>query len=141
MDENKNTFSYYLDGFLDAFHEWTVNGKGLKYASRELAYCLRMQKQRLKDKGIASEERYEHVKDEIRGSLLKEGDPYEARILYREGMRYTVYRNGEKILKEYKEPVTFYGCLLDKKNYEDRLCTCPNCGHQTLLSGLNDGCP
>ncbi|MBQ6126316.1 MAG: hypothetical protein IJI77_04785 [Erysipelotrichaceae bacterium] len=141
MNENKNMSSYYLDAFLDSYHEWTLHGKGLKYASRELRYCLNAKKQRLQEKGIVAQERYEHVKDEIRGSLLKKGDPYEAMILYREGNRITTYRNGEKILKEYKVPVTFYGCLLNKKNYEDHLCTCPNCGHQTLLSELNDGCP
>ena len=141
MDENRRESLRYLDTFLDSYHDWTVHGKGLKYASRELRYCLNAQKERLKKKGISAEERYEHVKEEISGSLVKNGDPYEARILYRESKRILTYRDKEKILKELKRPVTFYGCLLDKKNYEDRLCTCPNCGHQTLLSELNDGCP
>lgn len=141
MDENKTVSSIYLDAFLDSYHDWTLHGKGLIYASRELRYCLNEQKKRLQEKGITAEERYEHVEDEIKGSLLKEGDPYEASIVYREGKRILTYRKGEKTLKEYTQPVTFYGCLLDKKNYEDRLCTCPNCGHQTLLSKLNDGCP
>lgn len=141
MSEIKTVSASILDAFLDSYHDWTLHGKGLKYASRELRYCLNMQKERLQEKGITVEDRYEHVKEEIKGSLVKQGDPYEAQILYRESMRITAYRNGEKILKEYKAPVTFYGCLLDKKNYEDRLCTCPNCGHQTMLSKLNDGCP
>ncbi|MBQ6559272.1 MAG: hypothetical protein IJL85_00390 [Erysipelotrichaceae bacterium] len=141
MDENKTVSLYYLDAFLDSYHDWTVHGKGLKYASKELRYCLNAQKERLKKKGINAEERYERVKEEIRGSLVKDGDPYEAHILYRESKRILTYRDKEKILKELKKPVTFYGCLLDKKNYEDKLCTCPNCGHQTLLSELNDGCP
>ena len=141
MDENKNGSSLYLDAFLDSYHDWTLHGKGLKYASRELRYCLNEQKKRLQKKSIEAEDSYEHVQDEIKGSLLKGGDPYSARIVYREGKRILSYRNKEKTLKEYKQPVTFYGCLLDKKGYEDKLCTCPNCGHQTLLSGLNDGCP
>ena len=138
--ENK-TVSFYLDAFLDAYHEWTVSGKGLKYASRELRYCLSAQKKRLAGKGIDSEERYEHVKDEIKGSLLKKGDPYKAQVLYRESKRLLSYRKEKRSLKEYKEPVTFYGCLLDKKDYEDKPCTCPNCGHQSLLSELSEGCP
>ena len=101
MNENKNMSSYYLDAFLDSYHEWTLHGKGLKYASRELRYCLNAKKQRLQEKGIVAQERYEHVKDEIRGSLLKKGDPYEAMILYREGNRITTYRNGSNILREY----------------------------------------
>ena len=141
MDENKTVDSNVLDAFLDSYHEWTLHGKGLKYASRELRYCLNVQKERMKKKGLSFEESYEHVQDEIRGSLLKEGDPYEAKILYRESKRILTYKNAEKVLKEQKKPVTFYGSLLDKKNYEDKLCTCSNCGHQTLLSELNDGCP
>ena len=138
---SKTVSSSYLDAFLDSYHNWTSNGKGLKYASRELRYCLNEQRKRLQKKGIFAEESYEHVQEEIRGSLLKDGDPYTASIVYREGKRILSYRNKEKSLKEYKEPVTFYGCLLDKKGYEDKLCTCPNCGHQTMLSGLNEGCP
>lgn len=141
MSENKAASSYYLDAFLDSYHDWTVNGRGLKHASRELRYCLNAQKERLDEKGITVEERYEHVKEEIEGSLIKQGDPYEAKILYREAKRITTYRKEGKIVKEYRKPVIYYGCLLDKRNYEDELCTCPNCGHQSLLSELNDGCP
>ena len=56
MNENKNMSSYYLDAFLDSYHEWTLHGKGLKYASRELRYCLNAKKQRLQEKGIVAQE-------------------------------------------------------------------------------------
>ena len=79
--------------------------------------------------------------DEIHGSLFKAGEPYHASVVYRESRRILTYKEKDKILKEYAEPVTFYGSLLDKDGYEDFSCTCPNCGHQTMASKLGDGCP
>ena len=130
-----------LDGFLDSYRDWTINGKGLKYASHELRYCLNQQKKRLENRGIETEESFEHVKEEIRGCLKKDNDPYLAEIIYRETNHLLTYRKNGKTVKSYKTPVTFYGTLLDKEGYEDLECTCPNCGHSSLTSQLSEGCP
>ena len=130
-----------LDSFLDSYYEWTKNGKGLKYASHELRYCLNQRKRRLESKGIEMEESFEHVKDEIRGCLKKDDDPYLAKVIYRETNQLLTYKKNHKTVKSYKTPVTFYGTLLDKEGYEDLDCTCPNCGHVSKTSQLSEGCP
>ncbi|MBO4918764.1 MAG: hypothetical protein J5365_01260 [Erysipelotrichaceae bacterium] len=130
-----------LDGFLDSYRDWTVNGKGLKYASRELRYCLNQRKKRLENRGIETEESFEHVKEEIRGCLKKDDDSYLAKIIYRETNHLLSYKKNGRTIKNYKMPVTIYGTLLDKEGYEDVECTCPNCGHVSLTSQLSEGCP
>jgi len=137
----QSSFRSILDAFLDEYHEWSLSGKQPFLASKELAYDLEQQKKRLKHKKITFEESYEHVKDEVTGTLKQDGHPYFARILYREANRILTCSKEEEIVKRYKKPVIFYATLLDKEGYEDFTCTCPNCGHQTLASKLQDGCP
>ena len=130
-----------LDDFLEGYHTWSVEGKGLAHASRELRYCLNRQRKRLAVKHVEIEDSYEHVKEEIRGSQSHGGFPYSSKVLYRESMRNLTIRRDGKTVKHAKRPVTFYGTLLEKRGYEDEPCTCPNCGHRSMVSEVQEGCP
>lgn len=133
--------SDYLDCFIESYHQWTLSGKSPVLASAELNYYLKQKKKRLEKKRLQLEEDYEHVNGEIRGDQKKEGHPYYVRILYREARHILNYHQDGKLLKSFKEPVVFYGSLLDKEGYEDHLLSCPNCGHETMASLLKEGCP
>ena len=130
-----------LNAFTEELHEWSVSGRKPVLASRELRYVLGQQKQRLQSFGLQMENLIDHTGDEITGRLARKGQSINASVLYREAVRRTSIKSGEKTVKTEKEPITFYATLLEKPGFSDFSCTCPNCGHSGLVSEMRDGCP
>ncbi|MBQ4252210.1 MAG: TFIIB-type zinc ribbon-containing protein, partial [Erysipelotrichaceae bacterium] len=130
-----------LNAFTEELHEWSVSGRKPVLASRELRYVLGQQKQRLQSFGLQMENEIGHTGDEITGRLARKGQSINASVLYREAVRRTSIKSGEKTVKTEKEPITFYATLLEKPGFSDFSCTCPNCGHSGLVSEMRDGCP
>ena len=131
----------YLDQFTEELHNWSLTGKEPSCAAGELRYYLNCQEKRLKDNEIEREEDYIHVKDEIHGSVARNENGYTANMLYREANQTIIYRKNGKEIKKISRPVTIYATMLDKEGYEERMCTCPNCGHTFLIREARDGCP
>lgn len=130
-----------LNAFTEELHDWSVNGKKPVLASRELRYVLTRQKERLQGFGLQMENTIDHTGGEISGKLARKGLNANASVLYREAVRRTSIKSGEKVFKTEKEPITFYATLLEKPGFSDFSCTCPNCGHSGLVSEMRDGCP
>ncbi|MBR2578507.1 MAG: hypothetical protein IKE38_06190 [Erysipelotrichaceae bacterium] len=131
----------YLEFFIDGYHEWTNSGKMPYLASFEFSYYLKQKAQRLKEKGLAISENFEHVEDEIAGTVSRQGSPISAETVYREARHVLIYRRGEEVIKAYRHPVTIYATILNKEGYEDREAVCTGCGHSSLVSVLRKGCP
>ena len=130
-----------LNAFTEELHEWSLSGKEPELASRELRYVLDRQEERLRSRGISMEDKIDHTSEEITGRLVGRGKSIDASVLYREAVRRTTVRNGEKILRSRKDPIIFYATLLEKHGFKDFSCTCPNCGNTALVSEMRNGCP
>lgn len=138
MKENTESI---LDRFAGQLHTWTLTGIEPSAAANDLRCSLDRQEKRLKAAGISREENYEHVKEEISGSRVRNSSGYESRMVWREASQNLVYRKGDKVLRRIRRPVTLYANVLNREGYEDTVCTCPNCGHTMMTSQAREGCP
>ena len=130
-----------LEQFTNELHQWTQNGREPVSASIGLRYLLDQQEARLKALGIQREEEFIHVKDELKGSVPREGNGFSAKILYREARQNVTYRQNGKVIKKVSRPVDLYVSFIDKEGVEPGTCTCPNCGHTMPAAEARDGCP
>lgn len=137
----KEQYMDQLEQFTKELHQWTQNGQEPLSASIGLRYLLDKQEARLKTLGIQREEEFIHVKDELRGSIPREGNGYTSRILYREARQNLTYRQNGKVIRKASRPVTLYVSFLEKEGTEPGTCTCPNCGHSMPAIEARDGCP
>ncbi|MBO4537356.1 MAG: hypothetical protein J5694_00620 [Erysipelotrichaceae bacterium] len=130
-----------LNAFTEELNDWSVSGKKPILASRELRYVLTQQRKRLQGFGLQMENRIDHTAEEINGKLVRKGESINASVIYREAVRRLTIRQGDRTVREEKEPIVFYATLLEKEGFSDFSCTCPNCGHTGLVSDMRDGCP
>ena len=130
-----------LEQFTNELHEWTLNGKEPVSASIGLRYLLNQQEARLKALGIQREEEFIHVKDELKGSIPREGNGFASKILYREARQNVTYRQNGKEIKKISRPVDLYVSCIDGEGVEPGTCTCHTGGHTMSASKARDGCP
>ncbi|MBE6129367.1 MAG: ECF transporter S component [Erysipelotrichaceae bacterium] len=130
-----------LEQFTNELHEWTLNGREPVSASIGLRYLLDKQEARLKALGIQREEEFIHVKDELKGSIPREGNGFTSKIIYREARQNVTYRQNGKEIKKISRPVDLYVSFVDREGTEPGTCTCPNCGHIMPAIEARDGCP
>ena len=127
--------------FLTQLHEYSVSGQEPALAAKELRYVLDLQEKRLKQFGIQKEELFNVPEGSVSGGIGRDGTPYYSRILYSEPTRTRVWRRGTKEIRRKKEPLTMYLSLTDKKGWQDKEISCPNCGHPGTAGTFRDGCP
>lgn len=129
----------------DAFLRQTGRDEIPDRITRDLRFCLDEQQKRLKEKGITLHDEFAFIDEAVTGaaevSQKNNQTPFRGISAYRETVRIRdIYSAGKRIMHR-REPVTFYACIVDKQGGGDVPVNCPNCGHASMASRLQEGCP
>ena len=141
MNTQSSLSAIMREQFLKEYEEWRKTGVLPGSVSLDMRHYLGLNEKRLKKKGLTISESFENVEEAVTGELGKDGPVSSAKVSYRELRHVTEYDRDGKRIKRTSSPDTVYVTVLDKKGYRDHLCTCPNCGRETLASKLAGGCP
>lgn len=136
-----------FESFALDLEEFTRTGQPPAYGGQDVNYCLELQQERLRDRGLHME--YEVVP---RGLFAEGGGPgkswsdehYMSRMEYRTcRLSRTFFREGKKV-HEKKQDSIFYQIVTNVHNQEEAakdLYVCPGCGAVSEIGALQKGCP
>ncbi|MBQ5543187.1 MAG: hypothetical protein IIU06_09015 [Erysipelotrichales bacterium] len=134
-------YAGFLDRFLGELSAWNQTGREPETADLDVRYDMDLREKRLKKLGLSVKEEYLPVKDEIRGTLSRNHEPYRTTIQYKETSHTASYQKDGKEIYRSKKPENVYVSVLDRDGNKDYPYVCPNCGNRTMASKLRDGCP
>ena len=142
----KESFNRKLKDFVLSLGKAIGNGEDIPFADNDVTYTLKLQHERIKDKGLEMEyevySRDPERNDFIAGSNWRDRH-YESVVCFRQcGVKRRVKRNGKKIYRDNQKCV-LYEVMTDVVTGEhpdnDTFC-CPNCGAATTIAELQNGC-
>ena len=143
----KDSFKVKINQFLQSLGPAIRNGEDITFADNDITYALKLQHDRIKDKGLDVEyQMYERDKEPT--SILVGQNwadaHYESAVCFKEiGVKRTVFKDCKKIFKDDRKTVSYQtitdvrtGTHPDDENY-----CCPSCGSVAKVSELVNGCP
>lgn len=143
----KDSFKVKLKDFLASLGPAISKGADIPYADNDITYSLKLQHNRLADKGIDIEyEMYErentadHI---IAGSRWRDAH-YESTVCIKNlGVKRNVTKGGRSIYKDNRKTVVYQTItdVLTGSHPDDDIYCCPSCGADAKISELVNGCP
>ena len=143
----KDSFKVKLEQFLKSLGPAIANGEDITFADNDVTYALKLQHERIKDKGL--EIKYEtYERDKTPDTVLVGQNwtdaHYESSVCFKRiGVRRTVTKDGKKLYKDDRKTVS-YQTLTDVRtgtHPDDESYCCPSCGSVAKISELVNGCP
>lgn len=131
--------------FAKELNEYRENGKMPENGDADIAYFLKLQEERLKQRNLTLKDDVEPAKGEGFGTatLQKKSSWYTVDMSYSNIVRRLEFRkNGEKIYGRRVEQIMYETIVHspDERKSEQMMITCPNCGNVSHVSQLTEGC-
>lgn len=131
--------------FAKELNEYRENGKMPENGDADIAYFLKLQEERLKQKNLTMKEKIEPAKGEGFGTatLSKKSAWYTVDMSYSNVVRWLEFqKNGEPVYGRRVEQVMYETIVHspDERQSAQMMITCPNCGNVSHASGLTEGC-
>lgn len=136
-----------LEKFTSSLGKAVGEGETIPFADNDLTYTLKLQNERIKEKGLELEyEVYQRNKSDHRFLDVSDwkdqhyASSVGAGIL---GVKRLVKKNGKKIYKDDLKTF-FYGTVTDivsGGHPDNETHICPNCGAESTIAELQNGCP
>lgn len=146
IKEVKGSFKVKLNQFMEALGPAIVNGNDIGFADNDLTYTLKLQSERLKDKGLDVEYEYysrEDKEDAVHEASNWKDSHYESSVCFKQcGMRRKFSRDGKKLYKDNRKSIiyeTLTDVAAEGQPGNDSYC-CPNCGAVSTIAQLQQGC-
>ncbi len=142
----KESFNKKLNEFIFSLGAAITEGKDIPFADNDLTYTLKLQHERLREKGLDMD--YEvytsdkNMKDFIEGSTWRDA-LYESAVCFRAcGVKRFIRKNGQKAYKDKRRSIIYETVtdVLSGTHPDDVTISCPNCGGISKISELQNGC-
>ena len=143
----KDSFKVKIEQFLKSLGPAIKNGEDITFADNDITYALRLQHDRIKEKGLDID--YELYERDTKPAPVFVGQNwsdahYESAVCFKEiGVKRSVTKNGQVIFKDKRKTVS-YQTITDVKtgtHPDDENYCCPSCGSVAKISELVNGCP
>lgn len=146
----KPSYDEKLIGFTSSLGNAIGKGETIPYADNDVTYVLNLQNERIKEKGIDfGYEVYKRTQDSGLGNTFFDvedwkDEHYESTVGFAVfGVRRQVKKNGRVLYSDTLRHV-FYGTVTDVisgDHPDDEIHICPNCGADSTIADLQNGCP
>ena len=143
----KDSFKVKIEQFLKSLGPAIKNGEDITFADNDITYALRLQHDRIKEKGLDID--YELYERDTKPAPVFVGQNwsdahYESAVCFKEiGVKRSVTKDGQVIFKDKRKTVS-YQTITDVKtgtHPDDENYCCPSCGSVAKISELVNGCP
>lgn len=142
----KESFRLKLNNFVNSLGSAIGDGKNIPFADNDISYVLKLQHDRIKEKGLNLEmEIYDRDKEHNAtvGSEWKDAH-YESYVCNEQlGIKRKFTKDGKKIYSDNIRSV-FYTTITDVTtgiHPDDESISCPNCGSVSTIAQIQGGCP
>ena len=142
----KDNFRLKLNTFVNSLGSAIGEGRNITFADNDLSYVLKLQHERIKDKGLTLDmEIYDRDKDTNAtvGSEWEDAH-YESFVCNEQlGIKRKFSRDGKKVYADNKKSV-IYTTITDVTtgvHPDDETISCPNCGSVSTIAQIQGGCP
>ena len=146
----KPSYDEKLIGFTASLGNAIGKGQTIPYVDNDVTYLLNLQNERIKEKNVEFDyEVYKRTEDSPVGNTFFDvedwkDDRYTSTVGFAVfGVKRKVRRNDTVLYKDKLRHV-FYGTVTDTVSGEhpdNEIHICPNCGADSTIAQLNDGCP
>lgn len=143
----KDSYKVKIEQFLKSLGPAIKNGEDITFADNDITYALRLQHDRIKEKGL--DINYELYERDTKPAPVFVGQNwsdahYESAVCFKEiGVKRSVIKDGKIIFKD-KHKAVSYQTITDVKtgtHPDDESYCCPSCGSVAKISELVNGCP
>ena len=142
----KDNFKRQFKAFVGTLGSAVSRGDKITFADNDITYALKLQHDRLTEKGFAME--YELTdrdteSDAIVGSEWKD-TRYESYVCNEQySVRRKITKNGKKLFADKKRSILYTTItdVISGVHPDDETVTCPNCGSVSTIAQIQGGCP
>lgn len=142
----KETLELKLCEFISSLGGSVSRGEDITFADNDITYTLKLQNDRIKEKGLEMEyevyKRKEGQQYFIAASNWQDSH-YESTVAFRPcGVKRTVKKGGRKVYKDHKKSVIYETVtdVITGSHPDNDLICCPNCGAVETIATLQNGC-
>lgn len=147
IKEVKQSFDKKLNEFIYSLGTSIGEGKDISFADNDITYMLKLQHDRIVEKGLEIEyevyPREKEYKPFIAGSNWKDSH-YESVVCFKQcGVKRSIKRDGKRLYKDNRKSVLYETMtdVLTGSHPDNDTCCCPNCGAVSTIEELQNGCP
>ena len=146
ITELKKPFRDKLNTFVNTLGSAIGKGDKISFADNDIGYVLRLQHERIKDKGLVMDyEVYDRDKNRQAHAGSQWTDArYESFICNEQyGVKRVITKGGNKIYSDNKKNILFTTItdVVNGVHPDDESVSCPNCGYVSTIAGIQGGCP